>query len=67
MTIVVDLFIFIYRILGRSTWGPILLQRYRITKYLTRLSKDDALLVNEGMGIRLNTEELVEALEERGL
>ena len=67
MTIVVYSYIFVYRILGRSTLGPVLLQRHRIAKYLIRLSKDDALLVNEDMGSRLKTEELVEALEERGL
>ncbi|KAF8512398.1 hypothetical protein JB92DRAFT_2928308 [Gautieria morchelliformis] len=53
-------------ILARSTWGPVLLQRHRIAKYLTHIANDDALLVKEGMGSGLKAEELVEALEERG-
>ncbi|KAF8584803.1 hypothetical protein K439DRAFT_1633200 [Ramaria rubella] len=53
-------------ILARATWGPLLLHRRRIKSYLTHLASDDALLVREDMGARLRSEELVEALEERG-
>ena len=49
------------------TWGPAFLHRRRIQKHLASLSTDDALLVKEDLGSHLKDEELVEALEERGL
>lgn len=49
------------------TWGPAFLHRRRIRNHLVALARDDALLVKENLGSRLKDEELIEALEERGL
>lgn len=39
----------------------------RLQAYLTRLALDDAVISKEDMGARLNSRELVEALEARGM
>jgi len=53
-------------ILGRSTLGPALLQRLRLSRYLMYLGQDDNLLLSEEMGAHLTEAELFEALDERG-
>lgn len=54
-------------VLNLSTFGPPPVRRFRVTRHLQRISKDDALLEQEGLGQRLTLPELQEALDERGL
>lgn len=54
-------------ILNLSTFGPPLVRRSRLTRHLRRISQDDVLLEQEGLGQRLTLPELQEALDERGL
>lgn len=56
-----------YSVLDLSTFGPPPVRRFRLTRYLRRISQDDALLEQEGLGQRLTLPELQEALDERGL
>ena len=56
-----------YSVLDLSTFGPPPIRRSRLTRYLRRISQDDALLEQEGLGQRLTLPELQEALDERGL
>jgi len=56
-----------HSILNLSTFGPSPLRRFRVTRHLRRISQDDALLEQEGLGQRLTLPELQEALDERGL
>lgn len=53
-------------VLNLSTFGPPPFQRRRLTRYLRRITQDDALLEREGLGQRLTLPELQEALDERG-
>jgi hypothetical protein len=55
------------RVLNLSTFGPSPVRRFRVTRHLRRISQDDALLEQEGLGQRLTLPELQEALDERGL
>lgn len=54
-------------VLNLSTFGPPPVRRSRLTRHLWRISQDDALLEQEGLGQRLTLPELQEALDERGL
>jgi hypothetical protein len=54
-------------VLSLSTFGPPPVRRSRLTRHLQRISQDDALLEQEGLGQRLTLPELQEALDERGL
>ena len=54
-------------VLNLSTFGPPPVRRFRVTRHLRRISNDDALLEQEGLGQRLTLPELQEALDERGL
>lgn len=56
-----------FSVLNLSTFGPPLVRRSRLTRHLRRISQDDALLEQEGLGQRLTLPELQEALDERGL
>jgi len=53
-------------VLNLSTFGPPPVRRSRLTRYLWRITQDDALLEQEGLGHRLTLPELQEALDERG-
>ncbi|KAF9650925.1 hypothetical protein BDM02DRAFT_3185071 [Thelephora ganbajun] len=53
-------------VLNLSTFGPPPLRRFRLTRHLRRISQDDTLLGQEGLGQRLTLPELQEALDERG-
>jgi len=53
-------------VLNLSTFGPPPIRRLRVTRHLRRISQDDALLGQEGLGQRLTLPELQEALDERG-
>ncbi|KAF8510567.1 hypothetical protein BU17DRAFT_70006 [Hysterangium stoloniferum] len=53
-------------ILARPTFGPVFLQRFRLSRYFSYLGQDDNLLLREGMGAQLTEAELLEALDERG-
>jgi len=53
-------------VLDLSTFGPPTVRRFRVTRHLLRISQDDALLEQEGLGQRLTLPELQEALDERG-
>lgn len=54
-------------VLDLSTFGPPPVRRFRLTRYLRRITQDDVLLEQEGFGQRLTLPELQEALDERGL
>ena len=54
-------------VLDLSTFGPPPIRRFRLIRYLHRITQDDALLEQEGLGQRLTLPELQEALDERGL
>ena len=54
-------------VLDLSTFGPPPVRRSRLTRYLHRITQDDVLLEQEGLGQRLTLPELQEALDERGL
>ncbi|KAF9792967.1 LETM1-like protein-domain-containing protein [Thelephora terrestris] len=53
-------------VLNLSTFGPPPIRRLRLTRHLRRITQDDTLLEQEGLGQRLTLPELQEALDERG-
>jgi len=53
-------------VLNLSTFGLPPVRRFRLTRHLQWISKDDALLEQESLGQRLTLPELQEALDERG-
>ena len=46
---------------------PTSIQQWRVQRFLSKIAADDAVIAKEDMGARLNTDELLQALEERGL
>jgi LETM1 and EF-hand domain-containing protein 1 len=54
-------------ILRLATWGPPSLQLWRLDRYLRHIAEDDVLLAKEDWGARLADNDVLKALNERGM